>query len=59
MRIGGNDGNGDEVGGLTGGANEVLAFVGNRVPVPLEELNDDLCCQKEREDMQGIMEGGT
>lgn len=32
---------------LTGGTNEVFTFVGNRVPIPLEELNDDLC-QKER-----------
>lgn len=27
---------------LTGGTNEISAFVGNRVPVPLEELNDHL-----------------
>ena len=27
---------------LTGWTDEVCAFVGNRVPVPLEELNDDL-----------------
>ena len=41
----GND-DGDGVSGLTGGTNEVSTFAGNRVPVPLEELNDDLCREK-------------
>lgn len=33
---------GREIGALTSRTNEVFAFVGNRVPVPLEELGDDL-----------------
>ena len=44
MRDGtGNDSGDRGVCGLTGGTNEISTFVGNRVPIPLEELNDDLC----------------
>ena len=43
--------NGDGIGfgGLTCGADEVSALVGNRVPVPLEELNDDLYREKNKD----------
>ena len=37
----------NDVDELTGGTNKVFTFVGNRVPIPLEELNDNLC-QEER-----------
>jgi hypothetical protein len=43
MRGGTEDKNGNGVGRLTGGTNEVFTFLGNRFPIPLEELNDDLC----------------
>ena len=45
-------------GGLTCGTNEVLTLGCNRVPVPLKELNDDLC-QEKRKDGQGMRRGGA
>ena len=39
--------------GLTSGTDEAPAFVGDRVPVPLEELDDDLCRERD-EDGEGM-----
>jgi len=52
------DGTGNDSGvcGLTSGTNEISAFVGNRVPIPLEELNDDLC-QEKGQDRQNLERG--
>ena len=34
------------IGGLTCGTDEGLTFVGNGIPIPLEELDNDVCRRK-------------
>lgn len=48
MSDGRGNGDGDRISGLTGGTDEVSALVGNRVPIPLEELDDYLCWEKRK-----------
>ena len=44
------DGTGNNGGGLTGGTDEIFAFVGNGIPIPLEELDGGICGTRVRTD---------